>query len=123
MASASKKTILVVDDEEDWRARMSDSLAKAGYEVVVAADASEALRRAEEPRVGLIIVDDNLAGESGLMLTRFLHRNYPEKPTLVFTSFEYDADMIQYLVEQGADQCLPKASIDELIVTVGCYMK
>ena len=122
MASVSKKTILVVDDDADWRARASESLAEAGYDVLVAADASEALHQAEEPQVGLIIVDDNLAGESGLMLTRFLHRNYPEKPTLLYTSLEYDDVMMLYVVEQGADQCLPKGSLDELIVTVGGYM-
>jgi len=122
MNSLSKKTILVVDDEEDWRARASESLAKAGYAVFVATDASEAMREAEEPHVGLIIVDDNLAGESGLMLTRFLHRNRPEVPILLYTSVEYDEVMMLNLLNQGADQCLPKGSLDELIVTVGCYM-
>jgi len=118
----SRKTILLVDDEEDWRARASDYLAKAGYDVVVAADASEAMLRAEEPRVGLIIIDDRLGGESGFMLMRFLHRNYPEKPTLLYTSCEYDDAMILQVIDQGADQCLPKGSLDELIVTVSRYM-
>ena len=122
MVSPSKKTILVVDDEEDWRVRTSDSLVKAGFEVVVAADASQAMRRAGEPDVGLIILDDNLAGESGVMLTRFLHRNYPEKPILLYTRVEHDDVVIRNLVEQGADQCLPKANSNELLVTVGAYM-
>jgi DNA-binding response OmpR family regulator len=122
MISLSKKTILVVDDDQDWRERASDCLAKAGYEVFVASDASEAMRQAEEPRVGLIIVDDNLAGESGLMLTRFLHRNRPEVPILLYTSFAYDDVIVAELHSQGADQCLPKGGMDELIVTVGCYI-
>src|SRR5215831_3311491 len=120
MTSPSKKKILVVDDEEDWRVKTSDSLTKAGFEVVLAADASEALRQAEDQDVGLIILDDYLGGESGIMLTRFLHHNHPEKPILLFTRFEYDDVTIRHVVEQGADQCLPKANINELIVTVAC---
>jgi DNA-binding response OmpR family regulator len=68
MAAHCKKT-LVVDDEEDWRVRTSVSR-KRGFEVVVAADASEAMRQAEEPHVGLIILDDYLGGESGLILPK-----------------------------------------------------
>jgi len=122
MDSLSQKRILVVDDEQDWRVRASDSLSKAGYEVLVASDASEALLRADDPRVGLIIVDDDLAGESGFMLTRFLHRNHPEIPILLHTSVEYDDPMAQHMVNHDADQWLPKGSMDELIVTVGGYM-
>jgi len=118
----SKKTILLVDDEADWRARASDRLAKAGYDVVVAADASEAMLRAEEPRVGLIIVDDRLGNESGFMLMRFLHKNFPEKPTVLYTSFEYDDAMVLQIIDQGADQCVHKGSLDELVVTVSGYM-
>jgi DNA-binding response OmpR family regulator len=122
MTSPSKKKILVVDDEEDWRVKTSESLTNAGFEVVLAADASEALRRAEQQDVGLIILDDYLGGESGIMLTRFLHRNHPEKPILLYTRVEYDDVTIRHVVEQGADQCLPKDSSNELLVTVGGYM-
>src|SRR5262245_33492736 len=122
MAVPSKKTILVVDDEADWRVRTRDSLTAAGFEVVLAEDASQAMRRAGEPDVGLIILDDNLAGESGVILTRFLHRNYPEKPIVLYTRVEHDDVVVRHLVEQGADQCLPKANSDELLVTVGGYM-
>jgi DNA-binding response OmpR family regulator len=122
MESLWKKKILLVDDETDWRVQVSDSLRQAGYDVLVAADASEAMLRVEQPGVGLIIVDDNLAGESGLLLTRFLHQNYPEKSTLLFTSEEYDDAKIRLMVDQGADRCVPKGNMDELIVTVGCYM-
>jgi DNA-binding response OmpR family regulator len=117
-----KKAILYVDDEERWRSLAQCSLTKAGYDVVVATDASEALLRAEDPDVGLIVVDDNLAGESGLMLTRFLHRNHPEVPTLLYTSKDYDEVMILHMVDQGADQCQPKGCMAELLFAVGSYL-
>jgi|ERR1043166_5396650 DNA-binding response OmpR family regulator len=122
MDSVAKKGILFVDDDQDWRGRAQGSLAKAGYEVLVAMDASEALLHAEDPRLGLIIVDDNLAGESGLMLAKFLHRNHPEVPTLLYTTKSYDEVMILHMLDQGADQCLAKGSMEELVLTVGSYI-
>ena len=119
---SAEKTILLVDDEEDWRGLAQGSLAEAGYDVLVATNASEALLHAEDPRLGLIIVDDNLAGESGLMLTRFLHRNRPEVPTLLYTSKHYDEVMMMHMVNQGADQCQLKGSMEQLISTVGSYL-
>jgi DNA-binding NarL/FixJ family response regulator len=77
---------------------------------------------AEDPYVAMIIVDDNLAGESGLMLTRFLHRNHPEVPILLYASRDYDEVMILHMMNQGADQCRPKASMEELIVSVSSYL-
>jgi len=122
MVSRSVKKILVVDDEQDWRVRAGDSLAKAGYEVSAAADASEAMLLAEDPHLGLIIVDDNLAGESGLMLTKFLRRNHPEIPILLHASGECDELMLQHVIDRHADQWLAKGSLDELVVTVSGFM-
>ena len=76
--------------------------------------------RAEEPGVGLIIVDEDLAGESGLMLTKFLRENHPGVPTMLYTTTEPDDAKVLDLLSQGIDQCLPKRSMEELIVSVGC---
>lgn len=118
----AKKKVLFVDDEQDWCGRAQVTLAEAGYDVMVATDASGAMLAAEDPQVALFIVDDNIGGESGLMLTRFLHRNHPEVPTLLYTSKNYDEVMILHMMDQGADQCRPKASMEELILTVRCYV-
>ena len=112
-----------MDDEEEWRSVLSTHLTEAGYDVCVAADATEALIWSEEPSLGLIIVDDNLAGESGIMLTRFLHRNHPNVPMILYTRFEYDQGTMLDIMNQGVDQCLPKGSMEELLVTVGCHVR
>jgi len=119
----AKNAVLFVDDDKNWRGRAQGSLEKAGYEVLVATDASEALLQAEDPRLGLFIIDDNLAGESGLTLTRFLHRNHPEVPTLLYTSKNYDEVMVLHMLNQGADHCQPKGSMKELVRTVGGYLR
>ncbi len=120
MEPLTRKKIVFVDDEEDWRGAVSACLTQAGYEVLAARNASEAMRRAEEPGIALIIVDEDLAGESGIMLASFLHENHPEVPTMLYTSMEHDPGEVLDMMSQGAVQCLTKGSMEELVLNVGC---
>jgi DNA-binding response OmpR family regulator len=122
MSPVSKQTILFVDDEKHWRDKASAALAEAGFDVLAVSDGTEAMRKAADASLGLMIVDEDLAGESGIMLTSFLRRNHPGVPAMLYTSAEHDADTTRKLMNQGADQCVPKRSMEELIVTVGSYV-
>ena len=118
MSPLSKHKVLFVDDEKPWCDRVSASLAKAGFDVLTAADGSEAMRQAEDGSLGLIIVDEDLAGESGIMLTSFLRRNHPGVPTMLYTAIRQAAHQTLDLMRQGVDRCLQKGSMDELIANV-----
>lgn len=123
MNRTTKRRILFVDDETPWRDNVRTSLARAGFDVLAVPNASEAMRQAEDPALGLIIVDKDLAGESGVMLSRFLRWNHPDVPTMIYTSPAPEADTISHTRNQGADQCLPKGSMEELIAHVGHYLR
>lgn len=68
----AKKTILVVDDDQDLLETIRFSLEKVGYEVVIACNGLEALgaARAEEPDV--IILDVMLPKKNGYEVSRLL---------------------------------------------------
>jgi DNA-binding NtrC family response regulator len=70
-------TVLIVDDEpwivEVW----TRILFVAGYEVVCAADANEALRVLDEARVTVAICDARLHGESGLGIADMIREQHP----------------------------------------------
>lgn len=117
------KTVLFVDDDAGWCARVSASLTNAGYDVRTARDASEAMACADGIDLGLIVLDLNLKGESGLMLMRFLKENHPGVPIILFTAFDHDDVTIQSMLGMGANRYLPKTDVDHLIVTVGSYLK
>lgn len=123
MSALTRHRILFVDDEEHWRSRASASLTEAGFDVVTASDGSQAMNEAGAAPMSLMVVDEDLAGESGVMLARFLRYNHPGVPTILYTSTEPDTEKTQKLMSQAADQCLPKSSIEELIVNVGCYVR
>jgi two-component system OmpR family response regulator len=123
MNALTRHRILFVDDEPQWRDAASTSLAQAGFDVLTAADGSEAMRKAAAGPLALMIVDEDLAGEKGAMLARFLRYNHPGVPTILHTTAEHDADATLDLMSQTADQCLPKGSMEELIVNVGCFVR
>src|SRR5437016_12214834 len=113
--------VLFIDDDPDWRVIAETALGDAGYEVITAQDASEAMGKAEGANLGLIILDLNLAGESGLTFMKYLRYNHPGVPILLFTGMEHDDTTVRAMLDQGADQYLRKGSSEELIVTVGMY--
>ncbi len=123
MSSVTKRKVLFVDDDKDWREMVSGSLGAAGFDVLTAANSSEAMRQGTDPSLSLMIVDEDLAGESGRMLSRFLRHNNPDVPTVLYTRAESGANTPLDMRLQAADQCLPKGSIEELIVNVGYFVR
>lgn len=117
------KKVLFVDDDSNWREVVSSSLQDAGYEVICARDASEAMEKALGEELGLIILDLNLAGESGLTFMKYLKHNLPDVPILLFTGMDHDDVTVRAMLDQGADQYLRKSGTEELIVTVGSYFR
>ena len=115
--------VLFIDDDPHWREIAQTALQDAGYAVETAQDASEAMEKSQGSRLGLIILDLNLAGESGLTFMKYLRVNQPEVPILLYSGMDHDDSTIRAMLDEGADQYLRKDSIEELIVTVGTYFR
>jgi DNA-binding response OmpR family regulator len=116
------KKILFVDDEEEWRLMVSSALESAGFNVVVAKDASDAMHKAEGAGLGLILLDWNLTGEDSLMLVKFLKRNHPDVPIVLYSGAEHDDAQVLEMLKAGVHQYLQKGSMEELILNVGAYI-
>ena len=116
--SLARKRVLFVDDEGDWRFVAGTCLEDAGFEVLTAKDAAEALRRMEAFQLDAIILDVNLGGENGLLLMEFLKQKHPGVPILIYTGLDLDAEAMQAILKQGARQCLRKGSMTDLCNTL-----
>lgn len=80
-------TVLVVDDDAALRTLMARMLATEGYNVVAAADGTEALRIAEElvGQIPLVVTDVTMPVMDGVELARALARLIPA-PLVLFVS-------------------------------------
>lgn len=112
------KKILFVDDDKEWRSLVSATLKGVGHDVLTARDATEAMAQAEAVDLGLIILDLDLAGENGLLLMKFLRKNHPGVPVLLYTGLEHDEDAVKSMLMQGAHQYLKKGKMEELVAAV-----
>jgi DNA-binding response OmpR family regulator len=114
----ARPKVLFIDDENDWRFMAMDYLKDAGYDVLTARDASEALAHVQTVIPDLIILDLNLAGVSGEPLLRILKEMHPQIPVIVYTAVEHDQAGIDNLLVQGAAQYLRKGTMGEMLTAV-----
>jgi two-component system response regulator GlrR len=83
---AEKNRILVVDDDRNLVELIRMRLETAGYEVIVAYDEEEALKKASEQVVDLSIVDLQLVRKDGLSLMEELHLVHPHMAVIILTA-------------------------------------
>ena len=98
--------ILLVDDEQSIQTLLSYPLRKDGYHVTSALDGSEALRRFEEGRFDLVILDLMLPRMNGVDVCRQL-RSRSQVPIIMLTAKGSETDKVAGL-EVGADDYITK---------------
>jgi len=87
------KTILSVDDSASMRQMVKLTLSGAGYDVVEAADGCEALTKARNGGVHMVLTDLNMPNMDGLSLIRELRKlpSYKGVPIIFLTTESDDA--------------------------------
>lgn len=77
------KKILIADDERDIREFVEYNLAKEGYEVFVAENGADAIKKAKECHPDLILLDIMMPGIDGIEACRELREQEEFKETLI----------------------------------------
>ena len=92
MAETSKKTILVVDDEEDVRKYLTMALTEAGFNVIIACDGFEAIDQVKKHNPDLISLDLVMPKRSGIKFYRDLAKNkqWAKIPVIIVTGHARD---------------------------------
>jgi DNA-binding response OmpR family regulator len=98
--------ILLVDDERSVQTLLSYPLRKDGYHVTSATDGREALRRFDEARFDLVILDLMLPQLDGVEVCREL-RSRSQVPIIMLTAKGSETDKVAGL-EVGADDYITK---------------
>ena len=105
----AKEHILVVDDEEDILELVRYNLSREGFSVTCAATGEEALKKARDDSVDLVILDLMLPGINGLEVAKTLKRSVhtSQVPIIMLTARGEEADVVAGL-EIGADDYVTK---------------
>ena len=121
-----KKTILLIEDDSGSRKLMSVVLGRAGYELIAAADGTEAMEKTHAARpVDLIIIDLELPGLSGSKIIGQIKDDPSTShiPMIVTTSCDRDSSLVQEAVHAGAAKILFKPTpMSTLVTEVGRYL-
>ena len=80
-------TILLIDDDVEMRAMLTDVLMRRRMHVIAHSNGPDALAGLERAPVDAIIVDKDMPGMSGFEVLRAVRRGHPELPVIVITAF------------------------------------
>ena len=108
----NNKAVLLIDDEDEIKALMSNYLIKSqieGERIVTASDGKEALSKIQNQDFGLIIVDILMPKMNGLQLIRELkiRKKYQDIPILIISG-SVDVENVKMAISMGVNNIIVK---------------
>lgn len=118
------KKILVVEDDDSQRLLYHDELAEAGYEVILAANGREALKKLDMAKPDLIILDIVMPVMDGMETLGRIIREHRDVPIILNTAYSsYKDDFMSWgadaYVVKSADLGELKAKVQEILGEAG----
>jgi two-component system, chemotaxis family, chemotaxis protein CheY len=114
----SVKKILIVDDSETIRQRVSGALENAGFSTVTAKDGIEGLVSVQQETPAMVILDVNMPRMSGLDMLEQLDLKTSGVPVLMLTT-EVQPSLMARAKKAGARGWMVKpVNLEQLVETV-----
>jgi two-component system response regulator RegA len=114
-AAAEAQTLLLVDDDETFRARLARAFRERGFAVREAPDGERALALARDESPELAVVDLRMPGPGGLDLVRGLHEIDPTTRIVVLTGYGSIATAVEAIRRGAVDYVAKPADADDLL--------
>ena len=104
---AQRKTLLIVDDDQDLRGAIAEQLQAEGFDTVEAATAGEGVRQARESKPDLILLDVDLPDMDGREACKHMRQDGVTAPVIMLTAADTDDDTVKGL-DSGANDYVTK---------------
>ncbi|MFC2003751.1 response regulator [Chloroflexota bacterium] len=113
-----KPIVLVVDDEEAIRTLLKRTLTEAGYDVVAVANGQEALDKASQLQVRVVLSDIRMPGMSGVELLRKLTADHPDICIIMATAVADTQTAVDAMKLGAYDYISKPFNQDDLVMRV-----
>jgi two-component system response regulator HydG len=114
----SPKTILIADDEESHRLMLRAHLEGEGFEVAEASNGQDAVAKASERILDLVLMDIRMPAIDGMEALKRIKKANPDLPVIMMTAYG-SIDSAVKALQSGAEDYLTKPlDMDELIIKV-----
>ena len=120
---AQKKTILIVDDDDDLRALLSEQLEAEGFATVTAASGAEGVEKALAGRPDLILMDLDLPDINGRDASRRFRDAGGAAPIIMLTAASGDDDTIQGLDSGASDYVTKPFKVSLLLARIRAQLR
>lgn len=108
--------IMVVEDDNELREALCDTLELAGFEFVEAADAEEAIVLLSKHQVDMVVTDVNMPGMDGHQLLEKVRQTHPGLPVMLITAFGQVSKAVD-AIKAGAVDYLMKPFDSEALIS------
>jgi CheY-like chemotaxis protein len=107
-------TVLVVDDDEHFRALARSILEPAGFQVLESQDTEQCLALLRHQPVDAVVLDMVMPGRDGMEALRELKKSFPRIPIVAVSGTEQCELYLSVSAHLGADASLEKSRIGAL---------
>ena len=113
-------TILLVEDDKNQRLFYEQELTLEGYDIVTAIDGKDALKKAQEQPLDLIIMDINLPKMNGIETMGMIMCKHKGIPIIIYTAYSnYKDNFMSWAADayiiKSSDLSELKNKIEELL--------
>lgn len=104
---AQRKTLLIVDDDQDLREAIAEQLQAESFDTIEAATAGDGMRQARDGKPDLILLDVDLPDLDGREACKRMREDGVTTPVIMLTAADTDEDAVRGL-DSGATDYLTK---------------
>ena len=110
------ETVLIIEDDDEFRKVESAILEKLGYTVCMASDSIEGIEifKAKNGEISLVILDLIMPKMNGWEILSEMRKIKPAIPSLFVTGYGLDGAYMKYIPEEGVDILQKPISFDAL---------
>ena len=118
----TQRNILVVEDDEELRSALKDTLELRGYAVQTAADGAQALQVVESADIAMVVSDVQMEPMNGHELLKQIRMRWPRLPVILMTAYGTIQKAVAAMQEGAANYLVKPFEADVLLAMVQRFL-